>query len=289
MENLFNFEYNEQILTNLDGSKSNFRQVYGLNGVNVACPKKSYHIVKTNDISNLGHAFINKGHEVTTFEHRNGEVIGLNVSFVNLLTKVGDCKYNLIITVPNNGGGKGYLSIKQLRLICSNGMISSKSVHKDNYIKIPHTIDYKNAIKLMEISVENFTSLLTQLETKDIELNDKKLDINEAMFQLNKWFFEHEIPSTQKEGMTFDDFRKTLVLNPEAIKSINRYNQLKKAFTTECEYNTKLGLTLSFYTVYATVTNYLSRRIEDSKSSADNEVQFERASKKLVFFDKVLV
>jgi hypothetical protein len=42
------------------------------------------------------------------------------------------------------------------------------------------------------------------------------------------------------------------------------------------------------YTVYATVTNYLSRRIEKSGSKADETVQLERSSEKLKFFEKVI-
>lgn len=287
MENLFNFEYQEATLNNQDGTKSNFRQVFGLNGINMACPKKSYHIIKTNDISQLGQAFIDKGHDVSTFQHRNGEVIGLNIAFGIKPTKVGACNYNLLITVPNNGGGKGYLSINQTRLICTNGMVSNKTMHKDNYIKIPHTFDYKIAIKLMEQSIINFDSLLTQLEQKDTNLDTIKLSKDEIMFQLNKWFFEHEMPASQKNGLSLDEFRKLLVVSPNEIQSIDRYNQLKKAFTAETEYNKELNLDFSFYTVYATVTNYLSRRIEISKSSADIETQYERSSAKLVYFDKV--
>jgi len=44
---------------------------------------------------------------------------------------------------------------------------------------------------------------------------------------------------------------------------------------------------LSMYTVFATVTNYLSRRIEKSGSKADATVQLERASEKLGFFATV--
>lgn len=287
MNNLFDFEYKELTLNNLDGTPSNFRQVFGRNGVNVTCPKGTYHIVKTSDVSTLGQAFIDKGYEVETFNHRNGEVIGLNVSFGNYPSKVGESQYNLIITIPNNGGGRGFLSIKQLRLICSNGMTSNKTMHKDNYIKIPHTINYKDSLKMMELSINGFVSLMEQVQAHDIMLDGKTLDHNEAMFQLNKWFFEQEFPKSQKGDRTLNDFREALALNPNSIKCIDRYNELKKAFQLELEYNKQLGLELSMYTVYASVTNYLSRRIEKSGSKADKNVQFERTSKKLSFFDAV--
>ena len=246
MTNLFPFEYVETPLLNQDGTKSNFRQIFGLDGINMACPKKSYHIVKTSDLSSLGEAFINKGHDVTTFNHRGGEVIGLNISFGKKGTKVGDCSYKLIITVPNNGGGKGYLSINQTRLICTNGMVSNKTVHKDNYIKIPHTWNYNESLLLMEKSIGSFTSLMTQLESRDEMFNEVALKDTEVMYHLNKWFFEEELP-----------------------------------------YNEELGLDLTMYTVYASVTNYLSRRVESSGSKASDEVKFERASKKLVYFDSI--
>lgn len=288
MKNLFGFEYTERELRNADGSKSNFRQVFGNNGVNMICPKGSYHIVKTSDVSQLGHAFLNKGYAVETFEHRNGEVIGLKISFGSKPSKVGESKYDLIITVPNNGNGRGFLSIKQLRLVCGNGMISTKTVHKDNYIKIPHTINYKESLKMMESSIGGFLSLLEQVQSNDIMLDGIELSHTDAMYQLNKWFFEQEFPTTQKGDMTLDGFREALAVDPSSIKCIARYEELKEAFNKELGYNKQLGLNLSMYTVYASVTNYLSRRIEKSGSKADETVQFERSSKKLKFFENVI-
>lgn len=287
MNNLFNFEYKELALTNMDGTPSNFRQVFGNNGVNMACPKGTYHIIKTGDVSQLGQAFIEKGYNVTTFEHRNGEVIGLKISFGSKPSKVGESKYDLIITIPNNGGGRGYLSIKQLRLICSNGMVSNKTVHKNNYIKIPHTINYKESLKMMESSIDGFLSLLEQVQSNDLMLDGVELTHNEAMFNLNKWFFEQEFPKSQIGDLTLDGFREALALDPSSIKCIKRYEELKEAFNLELGYNKELGLKTSMYTVYASVTNYLSRRIENSGSKADPTVQFERSSKKLGFFDTV--
>jgi hypothetical protein len=288
MNNLFNFEYTERELLNADGTKSNFRQVFGSEGKNMACPKGSYHIVKTADVSQLGQAFINKGHDVSTFEHRNGEVIGLKVSFGEKPSKVGESKYDLIITIPNNGGGKGYLSIKQLRLICGNGMMSNKTIHKDNHIKIPHTINYKESLVMMENSINGFMSLLEQVQSNDIMLDGMELTHTEAMYQLNKWFFEQEVPKSQLEDMTFDEFRETLALDPKSLKCVGRYVELKDALNKELEYNKKLGLKLSMYTVYASVTNYLSRRMEKSGSTASEVVKLERASKKLNFFDSII-
>lgn len=283
--NLFGFEYQETPLTNLDGTKSNFRQVFGRDGKNVVCPKGTYHIVKTADVSTLGNAFINKGYKVSTFDHRNGESIGLNVSFGSKPSKVGDSAYNLIITVPNNGNGKGYLAIKQVRLICENGMVSNKTMHKDNYIKIPHTMNYKDSLILMEQSIGGFLSLLEQVQNRDMFLDGVELTDIDVLVSLNKWFFENEMPASHKKDMTLDSFRMLLATDPDSIKSIARYNELKEAYHRELSYNAELGLNLSMYTVYATVTNYLSRRVEKSNSGASNEVQIERASKKLEFFN----
>ena len=289
MNNLFNFEYTERELLNVDGSKSNFRQVFGNNGVNMVCPKGTYHIVKTGDVSQLGQAFIEKGYEVSTFEHRNGEVIGLKIAFGTKPSKVGESMYDLIITVPNNGGGRGYLSIKQLRLVCTNGMMSTKTMHKDNVIKIPHTINYKESLRMMEHSINGFLSLVEFVQENDLKLDGIALSHSDAMYQLNKWFFEEEFPVSQKSAdMTLDLFREALALNPDSIKCIARYEELKEAFNKELEYNKQLGLELSMYTVFASVTNYLSRRIEKSGSKADEVTQYERSSKKLAFFDKVI-
>jgi hypothetical protein len=289
MNNLFNFEYTERALLNADGSKSNFRQVFGNNGVNMACPKGSYHIVKTGDVSQLGQAFIDKGYNVSTFEHRNGEVIGLKIAFGTKPSKVGESMYDLIITIPNNGGGKGYLSIKQLRLVCTNGMMSNKTMHKDNYIKIPHTINYKESLRMMESSINGFISLMEHVQANDLKMDGMTLTHSDAMYQLNKWFWEEEFPVSQKTAdMTLDGFREALALDPNSIKCIARYEELKEAFNLELGYNKQLGLDLSMYTVYASVTNYLSRRIEKSGSKADEVTQFERSSKKLGFFDKVI-
>ena len=285
MSNLFDFEYTELALNNVDGTPSNFRQVFGNKGVNMACPKGSYHIVKTSDVSTLGQAFIDKGYKVETFEHRSGEVIGLNISFGAYPSKVGESKYNLIITIPNNGGGKGYLSIKQLRLVCSNGMMSNKTIHKDNYIKIPHTINYKDSLVMMESSISGFISLMEQVQNNDLLLDGQELTHTEAMFNLNKWFFEQEFPKSQIGDLTLDKFREALALDPNSIKCIARYEELKEAFNKEVGYNKELDLKLSMYTVYASVTNYLSRRIEKSGSKADETVQFERTSKKLDYFE----
>lgn len=287
MKNLFDFNYTEKTLLNANGTNSNFRQIFGQNGVNVACPKSTFHIVQTEDLSLLGNAFIDKAYKVDTFTHRNGEIIGLNVGFGSKMAKVGDSQYNLIITVPNNNSGKGYLSINQTRLICTNGMTSSKTMHKDNYIKIPHTMNYKSSIELMKVSIDGFTSLLEQVENKDNFLASNIISDTDVLFHLNKWFFENEFPTSQKNGMTLNDFRKFLVTDRTQIKCIDRYNELMVAYKKELGYNKELNLDLSMYTAYASVTNYLSRRIEKSNSSADSVTQFERQSKKLEYFEAI--
>ena len=288
MNNLFPFEYIETPLFNLDGSKSNFRQVYGEGGNTITCPKSSYHMVKTTDISSLGQAFIEKGHEVTTFSHRNGEVIGLNVAFGNKPSKVGESNYNLFITVPNNGTGKGFLSIKQVRLVCSNGMVSSRTMHKDNQIKIPHTINYNQSIELMKQSIDGFISLLGQVQSHDEAMDGQKLDAIEVQYHLNKWFFEHELPKSQIGELTLDTFREALAVAPESLPSMARYYELKDALNKELVHNKTLGLETSLYTAYAAITNYLSRRVEASGSKASDEVKLTRASEKLSYFTELV-
>lgn len=286
--NLFQFEYDEVALLNRDGSPSNFRQVFGENGTIITCPKSSYHLVKTADLSNLGNAFADKGHGVSTFTHRNGEVIGLNIEFGAKPSKVGDSNYSLFITVPNNGGGRGFLSIKQVRLICTNGMVSTKSVHKNNYIKIPHTINYNQSLELMKQSIDGFMLLHEQVQKFDEAMDVQKMELTDIQFHLNKWFFEQELPKSQVGDWTLDSFRKALVLEPETVPSIYRYNELMDALNKELAHNETLKLDNSLYTAYAAITNYLSRRVESSGSTASDEIKLTRASEKLVYFDNLV-
>jgi len=287
-KNLFSFEYQDTPIINRDGSKSNFRQVYGEKGNVIVCPKSSYHLVKTADLSNLGNAFIDKGHEVSTFTHREGELIGLNVRFGQKPSKVGDCTYDLYVTVPNNGAGRGFLSIKQVRLICTNGMVSSKTIAKDNSIKIPHTFNYVESLKLMEQSIDGFMSLFSQIQIFDEAMDSQKLSLTDIKFHLNKWFFEQELPKSQVGDLTLDSFRKALVVAPDSLPSIARYNELIDAYNKELAHNETLNLQPSLFTAYAAITNYLSRRVEKSGSVAANEIMFSRSSDKLSYFDKLV-
>jgi hypothetical protein len=288
MNNLFSFEYQDQPILNKDGKPSNFRQVFGEGGEVIVCPKSSYHLVKTADLSNLGNAFIDKGHKVSTFTHRNGELIGLNVRFGEKMSKVGECSYDLYITVPNNGAGRGFLSIKQVRLICTNGMVSSKTIAKNNHIKIPHTINYNASLELMKQSIDGFMSLFTQIQLFDEAMDSQKLSLTDIKFHLNKWFFEQELPKSQVGDLTLDSFRKALVVAPESLPSIGRYNELMDAYNKELAHNQTLSLEPSLFTAYASITNYLSRRVEKSGSGAANEIVVARSSDKLSYFDKLV-
>ena len=284
MSNLFNFEYSEIKVKNLNDTDSRFSIVYGQEGNVIHTKKDSYHIVKTNDVSELGNRFIEQGYKVDTFVNKSGEDIGLTIDLGEKPTVVGAKQYKAIITVPNDGSGKGYLAIKELRLICTNGAMREFS--KNSSIKIPHTIDYLWSIKAMGESIKNFDLMIKQIELKDQSMNDTILDKTEVMYHLNKWFFDYEFPATQKaQDYTFDDFRKDLYENTENIKSYDRYLQLKAAFEKELSYNTDLSLKLSLYTVYATITNYLTRRIEKSNSVAPSEIQYTRVAEKMKYFE----
>ncbi len=285
--NLFNFEYEQESINNRNGSKSRFGIVYGQDGNVIHTKKDSYNIIHTADISELGQRFIEKGYGVSTFVDKSGESIGLNISLGQRPSAVGDSTYNAVITVPNNGGGKAYLSIKQLRLVCLNGMMRMLG-QTTSAIKIPHTINYAWSIKAMQESLETFVVILESIEQSDAALDKNKLERTDVMLHLNKWFFEYEYPKSQMpERYTFEKFRKDLYENPEGIKCIDRYKQLMEAFNKESGYNEELNLDLSMYTVYATVTNYLSRRIEKSKADAPEEILFQRASSKLEYFEMV--
>ena len=53
------------------------------------------------------------------------------------------------------------------------------------------------------------------------------------------------------------------------------------AFKRELGFNEKLNLKLSKYTIFATITNYLSRRAEKSGSKAPTEVLIQRQEAKI--------
>ena len=166
-------------------------------------------------------------------------------------------------------------------------MTRTKALNEQFSVKIPHTLNYKIAIDVMTKALQGFMRLVEYAENFDSKLNNQKLENDiEAIKLLNRWFWECEFPTSQKGDMTFDDFRKELAVNPENIKCIDRYNQLKNAFKRELTYNDELGLDLSIYTVFATVNNYLTRRIEASKSVASEETQFQRAEVKTQFFNQ---
>lgn len=284
-ENLFNFDYEVMPLLNKDNSASRFSAVYGEDGNIIHTKKDTYTLVSTQDLSMIGNAFIERGKDVSTFTHRGGEVIGLNINFGEQLTNVGDKSLNALITVPNNGGGQGFLSIKEMRLVCTNGMVRTATKLKEKSIKIPHTIYYEDALKLMELSLIQFEYIINMINDVDTHLSKQKLSELDVRFLLNKWFYEKEMPLNHKNGIAFNDFRRMLVESPHEIKTIDRYNQLMTAFDWELQYNSELDIQLSQYTVVAVVNNYLSRRIEASKSVASQEIQFARQSEKINNFD----
>ena len=136
----------------------------------------------------------------------------------------------------------------------------------------------------MRKSLASFIDIIKAIEEKDISLNDAVMSRSDVLFAINEWFYKYEMPAGHKEDITFNDFRRLLFEDPESIQSIDRYRQLIKSLEQEEVYNREIGLDYSMYTVFAAVTNYLSRRIDDSKSSAPKEIQFQRAADKLVMF-----
>lgn len=284
MDNLFNFSYEMETLKNRDGSDSRYEVVYGQGGNIVHTKFDSYRIIKTEDLSLLGSAFIESGLVVSPYHHKDGKVIGLKVDLGGTLSKVGDLKHSAIINVPNNGAGMGYLALYEKRLWCANGSTHTKMGHKDMNIKIPHTFGYKEALRMVERSLVEFGKFIQVKEERLREMDGRKMNKQDLLFTLNEWFYYHEMPTNHKEGMSFNKFRELLVLDPASIKSIQRYEELMKAMNRELGYNEELGLDMSYYTAFATVTNYLSRRQEKSGSKAPDEIQFIRASKKTEYF-----
>lgn len=288
MENLFSFEYVTEVLKHKDGSDSHFSAVFGEGGNLIHCKKDSYTLVGTKEVSLIGNAFKERGNQVSTFTHRGGEIIGLNINFGEQLTEVGDKSYRALITIPNNGGGQGFLSIKEVRLVCSNGMVRTSGSMKEKSIKIPHTLEYEQALQLMKQSLIQFEELIHIINEEDAHLSKQKLTEIDVRYLLNKWYYEMEMPTSHKETMGFDDFRLALVDHPHEVKSISRYEQLMTALNWELQYNSEMKKELSKYTVVAVINNYLSRRIEASKSTASQEVQFARQAEKINKFELVL-
>lgn len=288
MQNLFNFNYNTEQVNNKDNSPSRFSIVYGEGGNVIHAKKDAYHLIGTDAVSNLGNAFIDRGYSVKPFTHKYGEVIGLNINLGQMMSKVGDKTYNAIITIPNNGAGSGFLSLKELRLICTNGLVRTLSNNKGS-IKIPHNLSYSFALKLMEESLVKFSFILDAVKEKDLQMDQLKKDKHQVQYLLNQWFFENEFPISQKGDMTFNRFRELLATDPDQIKAIDRYKQMMKSYEKEIAYNSELGLDLSSYTVYATIANYLSRRDEKKRSSAPTEIVEQRSSVKLEKFENLLL
>lgn len=281
MQNLFNFEYQVNQIMNSDGTPSRFSYVYGSQGKVIHTKKDSYEIIKTQDVAHLGEAFMKEGYNVTPFTHKHGEVIGLKIDLGEKPSVVGGKLMEVIIKVPNNGGGVGHLSIHETRLICTNGL-SRKVSGKEGLVKIPHNLTYHQAIDVMRSSVKAFDLLVDSAEQTDKKLNDSEISYVEALVALNKWFYTNEVSESLKKDITLDDFRRITVTGElEDYKFEARYNALMDAFTKEQGFNANLDLQLSKYTVLATVTNYLSRQVEKSKSSAHEVIQFERKSSKL--------
>lgn len=286
--NLFNFNYETETIPNQDGSASRFSVVYGNNGNVIHAKKQSYELITTQALSNLGNAFKEKDYEVKSFYHKNGEVIGLNINLGQQLSKIGEKAYRAYITVPNNGGGCGYLSIKEVRLICTNGLVRTiNSVKKA--IKIPHNLSYLQSLDLMEKALFEFINFLEIIKEQDSSMDRMKIEHTDALKKLNHWFYEYEMPLNHRAQITFNDFRRMLIEEPSEIKCIDRYNSLIKCFNKELEYNSTLNLDLSVYTIFATISNYLTRRIEKSGSTAAKEIQDIRSSKKLTDYYQELI
>jgi Domain of unknown function (DUF932) len=283
MKNIFNFEYELNTLNNRDESPSKFKAVYGQDGILMHTIKGGkYNLVQTNDVSIVADTFLQKGYDVTPFIYSSGEVIGLNVPIGQRMHEVGDRRCDLRLTIKNNGTGVGYLSAHINRLVCTNGMTVQEFGNK-SIVKVPHTADYRYYLELAQNAMVSFENLLSLYEDKETILNKREITREQLKLELNRWFFNFEFPVSQKpnKDYSFTDFRKDLYENPESIKCIERYKELMISMDRELGYNEDLDLECSSYTVFATVSNYLSRRIEKSGSTAPIEIQQERVSEKM--------
>lgn len=287
-QNLFGWDYQVQQVQNLNGTQSRFAIVYGEDGNVVNAKKDSYTLITTQDVSDLGSELISAGYPVRPFAHRSGEILGLNVGLQKRLTRVGEISYGASLYFPNNNGGSGKYRLFYKRLICGNGATRNVTLNdKADSVKIVHnmTKDYK--LELMAKAVKGFFDMIAQAERTDVELDAIVIPRDEAMRRLNEWFYNEELPLSAKKEMTLNQFREKAALNPVELPFADRYFELQEAFKKEIKYNDELDLKLSAYTIYATATNYLSRRRERSRSSAPAEIQLERASEKLITLENL--
>lgn len=280
-QNLFNWDYEIQQISNLDGTRSRFSIVYGEGGNVVHTKKDSYELITTQDVSDLGVEMVDAGYPVKTFSHKNGEVIGLNIGLDKRQTKVGEIVYGANIVFPNNNGGSGKYQLYYGRLICKNGAVRNIIKNVDT-INVRHNMEKDYKLSLMTKAVKSFFEMIRQAEAIDVELDSIVIPRDEAKRRLNEWFYEFELPVSAKKEMSITQFRKIAALNPEDLPFKDRYIELQKAFQKEIGYNEDLGLNLSAYTIYATACNYLSRRREKSHSSAADEIIMQRTSEKLI-------
>lgn len=282
----FAWDYEFETVKNKGGSNSKWGVVYGAEGIATHCRKEgSYHVIPTSEINALAENFHNQGIKMSSYCHKFGEQLGLNLDFDEaVLTAVGDITYKGILHIKNDGNGVGYLSIQEERLICTNGM--RRKFNMMNRITIPHNSNMTARLELCAQAVEQFKALIELAQKQDATLNSFEVTNEQVRYLLTKWYFEKEMPKSQKpDGYTLSQFRADLVSDKrQEIKSIDRYDSLIAAWNREEQYNGALNLTRSMYTVFASITNYLSRRVEKSRSAASIEMQQERVSKKVDSF-----
>lgn len=284
IKNLFDFDYNIENIKNKDATNSRFNIVYGQNGNVIHTKKDTYSIINTSDLNILGNTFISEGYNVNSYIYKNGEVIGLNIDFNKKLTIVGEKSYSLFINIPNNGNGVGNLIIKELRLICTNGR--THKLDKISEIKIPHNITYIDSLNLIRKIVPKIKEMIDLIDSNDSELNSKILMETDLIYKLNYWFYHYEMIESHK-NITFNEFRKYLAVDPDMINKnvLINYHLLLESFEREKIINIKLNLQLSDYTVLSTITNYLSRKIENRKSKTPTEILFIKTNSKLANFN----
>jgi|GEM_PF-3285904 len=304
--NLFDFDYEVVTIKNrnqvvyapdADGTlhpmkeatNSRFGYVIGSGGMIVHTKKEKYTPISTNALSQIGNAFKDQGHVVSTYVHKYGEVIGMKIDLTTKETAIGKKTYSAYFHCPNNGSGIGKVYIGEMRFVCANGIIHL--AEGGTNIKIPHNLTYVQALEIAHQSLIEFVHMVKVIEAQDANLDAAKLTTAEAKELLNKWFYAQEMPTSHKKDLTETQFRAEIYGGMTNIANSvkERYDQLMVAFTAEQGYNKELELDMSKYTVFAAIINYLSRRREDSGSTAPEEVKTLRSQKKVNAFMKTLV
>ena len=279
--NLLDFNYQTQIIKNLDGSDSQFKTIFGQDGMVTHTHKgNKFHVIDTASINSLMELFQDSKYEVDSWVQNNGSTVGFRVQIGQQATAVGEKMFYIDIVIPQNGSGKGKVTMFEKRLICTNGMTRTDFKFSDKGLRMSHTSTYRENIEVVKNVLSYFDDMVDGIHEKDESLSKQQINTVELRRLLNVWFYNSELPISQRPD-SLELFRESVAMGTyTSEKFANRYDNLISSMNKEIEYNSQLNLNISKYTALATVTNYLSQKVRDSKSKASTIVVEQRQATK---------